>query len=97
MRMRSSFLSCRLQASYINILGDVGGGKETRPLFQWCVAPVVEVIHLQDDIAWIGVTDGIRLEFLPLEGRELQKIAFVRAPELYLALVGAVLSFRGES
>jgi len=46
---------------------------------------------------WIEVTDGIRLEFLPLEGRELQKIAFVRAPELYLALVGAVLSFRGES
>ena len=91
------FLSCRLQASYISILGDVGGGKEIHPLLQRYVAPSVEVIHLQDDIVWIEVTDGIRLEFLPLEGRELQKIAFVRAPELYLALVGAVLSFRGES
>ena len=71
-------------------MGDFRCVEEIDPLLQRHLAPLVEIVDLQDEVLGIEVADGVHLEPLLLERGERQQLAVVYAAKLGLAVIDDV-------
>ena len=68
-------------------MGNLRCIEEIDPLLKRHLAPLVEIVDLQDEVLGIEVADGVHIELLLLERGERQQLDVVYAAELGLAMI----------